>query len=171
MPFSFILIYKTETMAQLKSALIAFFCSAICKNLLCSLEPNSACWLGECDACSNAEKVFPLVKKMCIEKFQHHQWMTGLLSRKEKVSMKINEDSLNLKDNNNVKKLQRVNRTVKVGVLLDKLVESFKETILHVNNKCIQAEAFQAHKESSSRQVVQMDFAISYACEFQHKVR
>ena len=62
--------------------------------------------------------------------------------------MKINEDSLNLKDNSNVKKLQRVNKTVKVGVMLDKLVESFKETVLHVNNKCIQAEAFQADKES-----------------------
>ena len=84
--------------------------------------------------------------------------------------MKINEDSLNLKDNSNVKKLQRVNKTVKVGVMLDKLVESFKETVLHVN-KCIQAEAFQADKESPCRQVVQMDFAISYACELQHKVR
>ena len=85
--------------------------------------------------------------------------------------MKISEDSLNLKDNSNVKKLQGVNKTVKVGIMLDKLVESFKETVLHVNNKCIQAEAFQAHKESPSRQVVQMDFAISYACELQHKVR
>lgn len=57
------------------------------------------------------------------------------------------------------------------GELHEILILQLPEVLYHVNTKRIQAEDFQTDKNNTNVRILQIDFAMSYICEYQNEVQ
>lgn len=116
-----------------------------CK-ILCDPSLNSKCWKNECDTCSDGKQITLSMdlSKICVWK----QW-------------KKNSDN----------KLRLVNHETCSGELKDKLIDSIHIMMNHVNLKRIQADEFQKDKLNENVRILQVDFAMSFGCEYQNEVQ
>lgn len=73
-------------------------------------------------------------------------------------------------EKNSDNKLRLTTHETSSGELKDKLIDSIHIMMNHVNLKRIQADEFQKDKLNESVRILQVDFAMSFACEYQNEV-
>lgn len=114
--------------------------------ILCDPSLDSKCWNNECESCSDGKKLLlPMdLSKVCVWK----EW---------------GKDSEN--------KLRLITHETSLGELKDKLIDSIHIMMNHVNLKRIQADEFQKDKLSNNVRILQVDFAMSFSCEYQNEVQ
>lgn len=114
--------------------------------ILCDPSLNSKCWRNECDACSDGKKIeFSMdLSTVCVWK----EW-----------------------EKNSENKLRLVNHETSFGELKEKLIDSINVMMHHVNLKRIQANEFQKDKLNENVRILQIDFAMSFGCEYQNEIQ
>jgi hypothetical protein len=58
-----------------------------------------------------------------------------------------------------------------VGELEDEIIQTWTEVQAHVRTKKIQSNLFQQIKNDQNCSMLQIDFAMSYTCEFQNEIQ
>lgn len=113
---------------------------------LCDSSRNSCCWQNVCETCSNGKNISkPIdVGKTVIWK----EWRQNAEGR-----------------------LQLLTNDTSAGELYDIVVNDIPEVLNHVNLKRIQAENFQKDKLRNSTRIIQIDFAMSFCCEYQNEIQ
>ena len=113
--------------------------------VLCDPTPNSSCWRQKCTDCSGGKKF-----TMDIEPETNITWREWEKTADKGLRYVINEGC--------------------AAELLERIRDDMDKTASHVYTKRVQAEDFEDDKECGVR-VLQMDFAMNYACEYQNEVQ
>lgn len=114
--------------------------------ILCEVSMNSLCWKNECDVCSYGKKVL-----LSIDLSQTCVWKEWDKNSEKKLRLKTNETS--------------------AGELKEKVILSLPDMMHHVNLKRIQAAEFQQDKLKDDVRILQVDFAMSFGCEYQNEIQ
>lgn len=113
---------------------------------LCDTSLKSRCWKNACDNCMN-------LKKMNISEDMAKAviWKEWVKNSDNKIKLKLLETS--------------------AAELKDKILGSYQTFIDHVHIKRIQSEAFTTDKNDPNVRILQVDFSMSYSCEYQNEVQ
>ena len=69
-----------------------------------------------------------------------------------------------------VRTIEKETTLKQAGEVLEELKEDFPNILIHVNTKRTQAAAFQVDKAKCGTLEVQVDYAMSFQCEYQDEV-
>lgn len=106
-------------------------------------------WVGECDSCNSENKLKAhLSGRDFSELCTWYQW-----------------------EENENGRLMRIMHSSCLGELFDNMWNSFPMFREHVRIKRIQSNEFLKDKNLSHKRVLQMDFAMSYSCEYQNEIQ
>lgn len=106
-------------------------------------------WLGECISCNSENKLKQhLSGRDFSEQCTWYQW-----------------------EENDIGRLMRIGPSGCLGELFDTMWNSFPGFREHVRIKRIQNKEFLKDKTLSHKRVLQMDFAMSYSCEYQNEIQ
>lgn len=115
------------------------------KNILCDITLNSECWQNNCSSCCDG-KLLPTPD-----------------NPENLVIWKMWEK----RDN----RLELVTKECEVGELFEMLIQDLPKMMSHVNLKRIQHSDFEKDKKEESTRILQIDFAMSFGCEYQNEVQ
>ena len=115
-------------------------------SFLCDSSINSSCWKNDCGKCSGG-KLLPFPNKPEIKIL----WKEWVKNDEGRIKLNVEEDS--------------------AGDIYEKLIQSFPNMLRHVNTKRIQNEEFVSDKATASTRVLQIDFAMSFSCEYQNEIQ
>ena len=130
---------------RLKGLRIQYQSDTFCPLVLCDPTPNSSCWRQKCTDCSGGKKF-----TMDIEPETNITWREWEKTADKGLRYVINEGC--------------------AAELLESIRDDMDKTVSHVYTKRVQAEDFEDDKECGVR-VLQMNFAMNYACEYQNEVQ
>ncbi|XP_063228207.1 uncharacterized protein LOC134534095 isoform X1 [Bacillus rossius redtenbacheri] len=116
------------------------------KNLLCNDCLNSLCWQNLCEVCSNGKRM--VVPREPDSKTTWKEWKKN---DENKIKLVIKEDCL--------------------GDIYEKLIADMPKMMLHVNTKRIQHDEFEKDKANGTKRVLEVDFAMSFSCEYQNEIQ
>jgi len=120
--------------------------NAFWEQILCNDSSNSKCWQNSCEHCTSAKKL-PLPTDFSI-KSNVKEWA---------------------KDSSGRLKLQTKELTI--GSIYNQVIKNYTAFLKHVNIKRVQQTEFELDKNSSSKFLLQIDFAMSDSCEYQNEVQ
>lgn len=64
-----------------------------------------------------------------------------------------------------------VRENVYVREVVEQLEKSFAEVCRHINTNRVQANHFETNKNNTNVRVLQMDFTMTYECEYQNEIQ
>ncbi|XP_071034011.1 uncharacterized protein [Parasteatoda tepidariorum] len=115
------------------------------ENCLCNINLDSKCWKNECAMCQNG------------------QLLSKPSNPAETVIWKEWE-----KTNN---KIQLTTTETCTGALHEKIIDDLPTMMKHVHIKRIQHAEFEKDKSNQKTRIMQVDFAMSFSCEYQNEVQ
>ena len=139
------------------------YTSQFWSNFLCDASPNSDCWLSQCDNC----REYKQGSEDLNSKANLKQWKRVTVAQSAPES----DDSMVETGAKSQTKLQIVMTEMYKGEILDLINNELCTVKEHVNNKRIQAAAFNDDTANVGKRVLHMDFAMSYSCEYQNEVQ
>lgn len=116
------------------------------ETVLCDCSINSACWQQVCESCGDMQKL--ITPENMLQPVVWREWekdTTGRLklALKESVSAE----------------------------LYNKVKEDYPKFVSHVNLKRVQNAEFEKDKKCAGTRILQIDFAMSFACEYQNEIQ
>lgn len=123
--------------------------------VLCSdKDLTSSCWMGSCLECQNGKKL--AIEMDPATAIYWYEWV------KEKTSPEGEIEK---------KHIQKILKDGCASELLELLLQSLPVVQEHTRVKRIQAEEFQSDQTDPSKRLLQIDFSMSYSCEYQNEVQ
>ena len=117
------------------------------KSVLCLPENfNSACWKNECETCKNGKLIHDDIDISVTDETRWFEW-----------------------EKNESGQFEKVLKSGSARELLECIISSVPNVKEHVRIKHIQSEDFEKCKSES--RVLQVDFAMSYSCEYQDEIQ
>ncbi|KAF8793879.1 hypothetical protein HNY73_001911 [Argiope bruennichi] len=121
------------------------------KEVLCNSDLESKCWETKCDKCNAGKLLLDFIGKKGLNNASNVQWHQWVKSENKRFYKETNEGC--------------------IAELTDNVLENFQSFKQHVKIKRIQAAAFQSDIKQSNTVVLQVDFAMSYSCEWQSEIQ
>ncbi|GBM13664.1 hypothetical protein AVEN_148187-1 [Araneus ventricosus] len=121
------------------------------KEVLCNSDSGSECWETNCDKCNAGELLLGFIGKKGLNNASNVQWHQWVQSENKRFFKETNDGC--------------------VAELTDNVLANFQSFKQHVKIKRIQADAFQSDIKQSDTIVLQVDFAMSYSCEWQNEIQ
>ncbi|KAJ2937733.1 hypothetical protein O0L34_g19126 [Tuta absoluta] len=135
-----------ENYRMMLTALKTTYSDEFWKRVLCDAAINSVCWQNKCEDCKNLKKLQP------------PEDSSRIVNWKEWTKNDDNKIKLSLKE-------------ISTGELFEKVLEKYEEFRYHVLLKRIQSDAFLKDKRDKNTRILQIDFSMSYSCEYQNEIQ